>query len=481
MSKPKYLWFERTMAIIASINLGLVLFDLSYVNWRDFWLRGNFSVLSVNIHIPLPPITPIYDQVKSIEPHRETKAYLDKVGQLEEQIAQTGLNSAQTEKILAELRNLSQDMIQTNPFLVANKSGTLERIKNRIKDHVSKNTGIKGLSSRQAFLTFWSQEYLSKYGWKTENKYFDKSIRPLLEVNYFRHIGESGQFVDNFWLIDLPFVVLFGLEFLARNYYLRKRNTGVGFIEATVIRWYDLLLLIPVFQWLRIIPVTLRLSQAKLIDLDVISKQLNRSFITNFAEELTEIVVIRLITQMQGTIKDGNIIKWLSGKTQRNEYIDINNINEVEAIAKIVINLIVHDIFPKIQTDLEVILRYNLQKTIKEIPGYNNLEKIPGLGNLANEMTEQVVKQVLDNSHVMLTKMMQDDPVTNKMINDLINHSTEAVKSELQKNQTLEKIQSLLLDMLEEVKINYVQNLSDDEFKEILEKTREMREIKSLP
>jgi hypothetical protein len=62
--KSSDLFLERVMAIIAMGNLCLVLFNISYIPWRDFYLR-NF-----------PQITRIYDPVKGIEDHRETKNYL---------------------------------------------------------------------------------------------------------------------------------------------------------------------------------------------------------------------------------------------------------------------------------------------------------------------------------------------------------------------------------------------------------------------
>ena len=76
----KNLWFERVMAITATVNLVLVFFDLSYVPWRDFYFRR------------LPEITRLYDPVKGIEPHRDTKKYLEAVAGLEKQVTQTGLS-----------------------------------------------------------------------------------------------------------------------------------------------------------------------------------------------------------------------------------------------------------------------------------------------------------------------------------------------------------------------------------------------------
>ncbi|NEO96354.1 MAG: hypothetical protein F6K56_41955, partial [Moorea sp. SIO3G5] len=92
----RILWFERLMAIIALINLLLVFFDLSYIPLRDFWLHHKIQVFSFTIgpikykgfpvSIPIPDITPLYDPVKGIEDNRDTKKYLDKVHELENQI-----------------------------------------------------------------------------------------------------------------------------------------------------------------------------------------------------------------------------------------------------------------------------------------------------------------------------------------------------------------------------------------------------------
>lgn len=41
---PRSLWFDRLMAFLALANLGLVLFDLSYVPARDLYLRGFWTL-----------------------------------------------------------------------------------------------------------------------------------------------------------------------------------------------------------------------------------------------------------------------------------------------------------------------------------------------------------------------------------------------------------------------------------------------------
>jgi hypothetical protein len=123
------LWFERIMAVLALVNLLLVLFDLTYIPLRDFWLQGKIRIRGLTLEVPLPPITEWYDQFKGIEPYRDTQQYLDRVEDLENQIGQTGLRSQQVEVILADLRRRSSEIIDTNAFQIANKTGTLEKIK----------------------------------------------------------------------------------------------------------------------------------------------------------------------------------------------------------------------------------------------------------------------------------------------------------------------------------------------------------------
>ena len=66
------------MAIWATLNLLWVVFDISYVPLRSFWLQRNLYPLpSVPLAVPLtflPDVTPWVDPIKGIEPHRETVA-----------------------------------------------------------------------------------------------------------------------------------------------------------------------------------------------------------------------------------------------------------------------------------------------------------------------------------------------------------------------------------------------------------------------
>ena len=463
---PKVPWFERFIALVALGNFSLVLFDISYVPWRDFYFRQ------------WPVITQIYDPFKGITPHRETQKYLETLEELKNQVVQTGLPSPQVAAKLQEINNLSANMIDEDPFRVASKSGTLEKIKDRMRDR----TPNPQQSAKRSFKTFWSPEYLSKQGWQQEITWFDAKIKPLIATNYYRAIGENGEFTDNFWQIDLPFIAIFAIEFLARTYFISRRHRSVTWRAAMLWRWYDIFLLLPFWRLLRILPVTIRIHQAKMPDLQPIRTQISRGFVANFAQELTEVVVIQLINQMQQSITTGELARQLF-QSQKQRYLDINNINEIEAIATHLVQITVYKVLPQLQPDLEALLRYNIELFLKQSPLYQGWKQVPGLGNLPAQLAEQLVAELSKlvtlgpQDAYEAFKIASEDPVGTKLSSQLVQHFGQALGAELQQQQTWQEIQILLCDFLEEFKINYIQRLSEEDFEKILEQAKELQRI----
>jgi hypothetical protein len=439
---PKFLkpiWFERTMAIAALLNLVLILFDLTYIPWRALYLKT------------LPDLTQWYgSQFKGIEPHRTTETYLKTVEALEEQMIQTGVRSPQATILLDRLRTQSAEMIEEDPFQTANKSGTLERIKRRMREQTGQD------SSKQAFELFWSQPYLSKTGWNPSITFFNRRIAPLIRSNYFRGIGENGDPVDLFWKIDLWFVGLFGIEFLARILYLSRRYQAT-WLDAVMWRWYDLFLFIPFWRWLRIIPVAVRLDQAKLVDLNPVSDRLTKGLVTSVAVEITEVVVLRVIDQIQDLIRQGEVSRWLL--QTGSHYIDLNNINEGEAIAQHLVTLLAYQVLPQIKPDLEALMHHSLTRVLSASPAYSGIQRLPGIGNWSNQLTQQIVSEVSQNTYQALIASLED-PIGIDLIRRLINRFGNTLKTEAQRG-SIEEIQSLLVALLEEIKINYVKRLTE--------------------
>ncbi len=471
------------MALLALANLMLVLFDLSYIPWRDFWLRGRFQIplLNTPVQLPVPPqLTQWYDPVKGIEPNRETQEYLTTVEELKQVVNQKGLRSAEAEKALATLRQLSNEMIATNPFALANKSGTLEKIKNRMRDRIYPKQRARA-SAREAFNQFWSVEYLTE-NYQEKINWFDQQVGDLIRTNYFRSISESGDFTNNFGAMDAPFVLLFTVEFLARTFYLGRRYTGVSWLDAMVWRWYDVLLFFPfgvVFSgwaWLRLIPTTIRLHQAKLVNLKRLRDDVVESFVGSIANELTEVVLIQLVDQVQAAIQRGDLVRVLAATGSSR--MDINDVDELAELTDLFLKMTVQKVLPEIQPELQAFVSQSVDVTLSQSTVYRRLKNLPGIGNLPGQVGDRLSHDLLNGINQTLAVVL-DDPRVRERLKDLIQNIGQAYSIGLKEKAISQDVQTLLVDLLEEIKLSYVQQSETIPPEVLLEEARQLRQARS--
>ncbi|MGH8002632.1 MAG: hypothetical protein ACREPR_25175, partial [Brasilonema sp.] len=217
-----------------------------------------------------------------------------------------------------------------------------------------------------------------------------------------------------------------------------------------------------------------RLDHARLLNLHPFRQQIHQGIIANFAEELTEIVVVRIINQIQGSIQQGDLKRWLSQNENVRSYIDINNINEVEAIGAILVKTIVYQVLPKIQPEVAAILRHNIESVLRQAPISRNLQSLPGLEQIQTQMSEQLATQITTNLYAAVVSAAED-PVGAKLSSQLVQRFGEVLGTQMQEQHVLSEIQDLLIDFLEEVKLNYVQRLSQEDMWKVLEQTKQLR------
>lgn len=472
------------MSLIATINLIVVAFDLSYVSLRDFWLSGQVRLGDVKtayvelegIKLDLIPqnisdFIVQYDVVKGIVPNRDTEDYLLKVDRLKQELIADNnyLESKKVANLLGDLRRQSIEIVQTNPFAEANKTGNLERIKNRMRAYLPNADD----SAKQAFWKFWTPDYFLRNP-NQHLEFFEREIEPLFATNYYRQIGENGGFVNLFGFIDFPFGVLFALEFLVRTWFISRRRTGVSWLDAMLWRWYDIFFLIPFWRWLRVIPLTVRLNQARIINLDSIQKQISQGVVAGIAEDITEVVVIRLVNQIQTSIRQGDLGKLISAG-EANPYIDINNTNETAEIVRILAKTIVDRVLPAIQPEAETLLQYSLDKALKHSPAYQGIKLLPGGDRTITNLSHQLVSQSYSAFNSALQAALEEDEQFERLLESLVANVGKSFSTELQAQRSLHQIEFLLVDLLEEIKINYVERLSREDIEEILEQTRSIR------
>lgn len=486
--------FETCMALLVLCNYILVIFDLTYIPLRDFWLQGRLQITLLRFNEPIklgtisfqelqiPPDQPLeipfvkgiakYDLVKGIKPYRSTSEYLYTVNKLNELINQkafnTEVNRQEVENILSNLRQKSVDMIDNNPFASAEKTGTLEKIKNKMRLRVFKTENV---SAKAAFQKFWSWDYLSQNGWEKELKFFNQEIQPLIETNYFRPLGEDGRPIDNFEAIDFLFGTIFFWEFMLRTWWIARTHKGLRWREAMLWRWYDIFLFIPIWRWLRFIPTVIRLDQVKIINLRVIKEQAVQGLVALISKDITEIIVLRIINQIQEYIRRGQVEKLLD-QSLNGGYNNLNDTNEVVEIFRLVINSTVDKVLPQVKPEAEALIKYNIEKILSQTPAYQSLLQLPGMKGLKTDLSNRLSSQLYQSFVNIAEKITQEDEVFERLVQQLVQRFGQSLARELQSRHSLERIEMLLIIFLEEVKLNYVQEFSDEDLETILEQTR---------
>ena len=457
---PWLLGLDRLMALAALANLSLVLFNITYIPFRDIYLNR------------LPQLTQLYDPIKGIEPNRDTQEYLETVDLVEKQLAESGPEGADIEPLLTQIKDQSEAMVNENPFELAKKTGTLEKIKNRMREHME-NESAKG-----SFREFWSVEHLEKNLWTREIAFFNEEIRPLIASNYYRPYGESGDFVDFFVIIDFPFVLLFGLDYLVRTFYLSRRRQGTSWRDTILWRWYDLFFFLPIWRILRVFPITLRLHQVRWINLSRMQTQVNRFLAESLAGDMTEIVLVQSVGIAQDAIEQGVIEEWLLNP--ESDAVEINEVNELQELILQAVKITIYKVLPQLTPDLENVIRHAIVEALNDLPFYQQVQQLPGMMALPNGVAQQVTKQLTQTTQSTLTKVLKDTKGRD-IFDQLGEHFTDALRGELQDQDTLDEIQSLLTDFLEETKLTILQRLESKSGEGAAAEVEHLRQVSCTP
>lgn len=426
-------WWEKVSAIVALIGLLFSLFNLTYVPLRDMYFRY------------LPSIVNVYDPMKGITDHPFTTEYLSLVKQLDQSFSPSNQLTPKSRELLSTLREKSEEMIENNPFLISEKFSTYARLKRLIREHTGKVDAKVGL------FQFWSEDNFQNQG-KQELTYFQASIAPLLEKNFYRNVDEYGRFEDEFWRIDLIFIGFFAIELTARTTIMSYRMTGINWFDALLRRWYDWLLLIPLWRWLRILPVLIRLHTSKVINLERILSQVTHEPAAYLADRVSQYLLVRLVNQTKNSVVEGDAANLLLNPQP---YLKVSDADKIERLTDRFLALTIYKVLPKVQPDLEALLHYSLRGAFLESDFYQNLQQVPGVENIPNQWLENLSNQ-LARSSVDVLVSSYEDAEGKELFDRLSSDFKDALKLELQNKETLTEIEKLLGELLEEVKINYI-------------------------
>ncbi|MDY7005973.1 MAG: hypothetical protein SWX82_19105 [Cyanobacteriota bacterium] len=430
-----------------------------------------------------------YDLIKGIEPFRDSQNYLIAVSELKILLEKKGLEGEEIESLLQELRSSSTELIDRDyDFQIVNQILVLTQIKYRMKQHIYSQIPDSNMSltptlqilqslnllqylapeilladksSKIAFNIFWSRQHLERYKWQQELDFFSEDIQFLMHSFYFRDLGKNGEFVDRFWLVDLPWMIIFWIEFIGRTLLIGCRS-NLSLWGAVKKRWYDVFLLQPWLPLLRIITAFIRLQKVKLPDMKQLYTNIRFKLIGNFAQEIIQVVVAGSINQLQNNISKGSLKKAIFESKNQSEKVDVdkNDRGKVQEIINSMFEVTACRVLPEIYPDIEDFLRYQVEKSMQQLSIYRRLQKIPFLRRLPDKIANNLVIQISSTIARGPQKVYQTDvpldPVSIKLRQELVKQFTTKLLSELQEKQAFEEIEILMINLLEEIKSSYV-------------------------
>jgi hypothetical protein len=229
------------------------------------------------------------------------------------------------ESLLLEMDRQIILIVSSNPFLDSGQTPVYKEIQKRIKEKYemvwtikidkeyrellkASNSGQHIPSTAVAFSWFWRNPSLSI---QEKFKQFDQEFHPLFAINYYRNIGLSGKHIDNFYLLEAPFLVFFLLEFMIRWIIAIRQKTYIAWFLYPLYHWYDVLGLIPLaeFRLFRLIRIytmyqILKESEFTKVGDDIISRTI-KYYSSIVKEELSDMVTIQILSEAQAEVKSG--------------------------------------------------------------------------------------------------------------------------------------------------------------------------------
>ena len=436
------------MALWAGLNLLWVGFDITYVPLRTFWLQRNLTPLpQVPLVVPLsvlPDITPLYDPVKGIEPHRETQAWLRSFRRLDQALLQpTAANQRQA--LQRRQLELTVAMINENPFAASGNSGTLEKLKNRLRQRA-------GLDSAKASAArLLGEPWLRQRSWSEERIFWQQQILPLVATSYWRSIDENGRPTDHFWRFDLVlFQSVFALDILLRVLRLRRRFPALSWRDALLRRWIDLPLLLPFWRWLRLAPVVERLSSAGLINVEPLRAAISRVVVALLALELFEVLALQLVDGTQSLIRSPQWPRWIRS-LRSHQTVALGQQQELVELVQLWGPLLLGQVAPRLSPELQGLLGHALQQSLRDLPGG---AVVPPA--LTRQLAAGMVDSLVELSRGTADRLAQSDGRQVALLQGIVDRFWEELASSLERGSTLERSQMLLFTLLQQLKRNYL-------------------------
>lgn len=423
--------WDLLMVWVALINLWMIVFDLSYLLLRPYYLQY------------LPVVPRVYDKIKGISPQPLTEEMLDEIRSTR-RLLREELVSTEVPGRVKKLRETTARIIMERPF---DRSG-LDEDFNVVLQRLARMGGVRASSLRlgatESFLRQLWPEDTGELRYRLDH--LDPAFLKLLRINYEREYGRGGRLVDHFWMLDLPFLMLFWLEFLIRWMRAIRRREHARWYFFPIFNWYDVLGLMPMaffrpFRLLRLVSVYMRLRESELsgIGKDFISQTVEY-FSNILTEEVSDRVALRILSEFEEEILDGTHMRIAAAVLEpRRAHLNAVLAERVAAVLG----------SSRVLEDFRHLARLNLDRAIEES---RSLSSIPLPQAVLRPLIRSVGDVVLDTTVETLASTLKSSE-GREALEDLFS----AMESDLLDETALEQID----EVIREISVEVIEKMKD--------------------
>jgi hypothetical protein len=340
---------------------------------------------------------------------------------------------------------LTEQLINENPFLGSGNAGTLEKIKNRLRQRAGLD------SAKQSAAVLLGDRWLASHPWQQERRFWEQQVLPLVATSYWRSIDENGRPTDHFWRFDLGlFQSVFALDILLRVLRLRRRFPGLSWRDALLRRWIDLPLLLPVWRWLRLAPVVERLSGAGLINVEPLRAAVSRAVVSLLALELFEVLALQLVDGTQSLLRSPQWPRWIRS-LRSHQSVSLNDERELVELLRLWGPMVLGQVAPRLSPELQSVLGHALQQSMRDLPGGAVMPAA-----VSRQLASGVVDSLMELSRSTADRLAERDSRQVELLQRFGDRFWEELALALERGGTLERSQQLLCTLLQEIKLTYL-------------------------
>jgi hypothetical protein len=260
-----------------------------------------------------------------------------------------------------------------------------------------------------------------------------------------RRLGPDGEQVDRFWLVDLPFLLVFAVELFARWGAAVRRRSFARWWLYPLVHWYDVLGIVPaqqfrVFRLFRLVSIYLRLRRSHVVSVgdDVVSRGV--AWLADaVSEEVTDRVTVRVLDLAQREVAAGA----LSQVTRQALLPRRDEVRRhvVERLATVLSD-------PELHERLGSFLRLNLDAAVASSPA---LRRVPLPDAVLAPLVRTVGEAVYDAIVETLTASLATEE-GRRALDAVVDEVMEAFTDTLGHGEVERLIEATVLDLLAEMK-----------------------------